>query len=260
MSYVAIPYLHLLIAASMLVVAWAISWREGLGMGSDIAIGGVRAFLQLTAMGFVLGALFRHPEPGWVLLLLAVMLAVAAWNAAGRLKSRVPGLRLSMLLAIGFGASIPVATVILLVLQVKPWYQPQYIVPVAGMILGNAMSAAVLAGNRWLAELKLRRAEVEAALALGASPARASAAARREALRAAALPTVSAMMVVGVVQLPGMMTGQLIAGQDPGEAVRYQVVVMFMLSCGVTLASWALLTMLRKATFTSAEQLRPELF
>jgi putative ABC transport system permease protein len=153
------------------------------------------------------------------------------------------------------GAGLTLAYVDAVVLRLRPWYDPQYLIPLFGMIIGNAMNGAALAAERLNGEMELRRGEVEALLALGASPARASAEAVRRALVAALMPTVNMLMVVGLVSLPGMMTGQIIAGSSPLTAVRYQIVVVFMLAGAVAVTAVVVALWYRRTFFTAAEQL-----
>ena len=145
-----------------------------------------------------------------------------------------------------------------MVVHVDPWYNPRYLIPLFGMILGNAMNAATLAADRLAGEMETRHTEVEAYLALGASSVRAAREPVRRALRASMIPTVNSLTVVGIVSLPGMMTGQIIAGSDPLLAVRYQIVVMFMLGSAVALAAVVVVLGYRRTFFTHAEQLRPK--
>jgi ABC-type iron transport system FetAB permease component len=120
------------------------------------------------------------------------------------------------------------AVLIGLVVRPQPWWEPQYLIPIAGMILGTSMTSAALAGDRLQADLAARREEVEARLALGFSGREAVQPLVRASLRASMIPTVNGMMTVGLVQLPGMMTGQILAGSSPLVAVRYQIVVVCM--------------------------------
>jgi putative ABC transport system permease protein len=139
-----------------------------------------------------------------------------------------------------------------------PWYNPRYLIPLFGMIVGNAMNAAALAAERLRSEMEARRAEVEAWLALGASPERAAREPVRRSLVAALIPTVNGLMVVGIVSLPGMMTGQILAGSSPVTAVRYQIVVMFMLASSVAVTATLVTLWYRRTFFTETEQLRTE--
>src|SRR3569623_2692060 len=114
-------------------------------------------------------------------------------------------------------------------LRVEPWYSPQYAIPLLGMILGNTLNGISLGLDRLGGELSGRRAPVEALLALGATRWEAARGPIRQAVRTGLIPTINAMMVVGIVSLPGMMTGQILAGADPVEAVKYQIVMMFLI-------------------------------
>src|SRR5947199_10091967 len=124
------------------------------------------------------------------------------------------------------------------------------------MILGNAMTGAALAVERLSSEIRARRLQIEAALSLGATSRQAADAAVRAAVKAALVPTINAMMVVGIVQLPGMMTGQILGGAAPEQAVRYQMVVMYMLAAAVALTSATATLLAYRASFTPAHQLR----
>jgi putative ABC transport system permease protein len=152
-------------------------------------------------------------------------------------------------------SGLTLAYVTQVVLHVQPWYDPRYLIPLFGMIVGNAMNGAALAAERLASEMESRRGEVEAYLALGASPARAAAEPVRRALIAALIPSVNGLMTVGLVQLPGMMTGQILAGQSPLLAVRYQVVVVFMLAGATAMTTVMVVLWYRRTFFTPAAQL-----
>ncbi len=124
-----------------------------------------------------------------------------------------------------------------LIIRVHPWYNPQYVLPIAGMVLGNSMTGISLALERLFGDLGRRSDEVRMLLALGASPWEASLPSIRAALTAGLIPTINAMNAVGIVSIPGMMTGQIIAGANPGKAARYQIVVMLMLSAATAIGS-----------------------
>src|SRR5262249_21754191 len=145
-----------------------------------------------------------------------------------------------------------------LVVRVAPWYTPQYLIPLFGMIVGSAMNAAAIAAERLHSEITARRAEIEAYLALGAHSRHASHAAVRQAMRASLIPTVNGLMVVGVVTLPGMMTGQILAGASPLMAIRYQIVVAFMQAAAVAMTTAIVTLWYRRTFFTPALQLRLE--
>jgi putative ABC transport system permease protein len=255
-----VSWTDLALAAALILVAVAISRWQGLGLGRGIFIGAVRASVQLIAVGYVLVYMFEVARWWLVLLALAIMLVAATLATARRRRGRAaPGERRvlwsihGMALLVGTGLTLAYVTEV--VLHVRPWYEPRYVIPLFGMIAGSAMNGAALAAERLASEMELRRGEVEAYLALGASPARAAAEPVRRALTAALIPAVNSLMVVGIVQLPGMMTGQILAGQSPLVAVRYQIVVAFMLTSATAITSCIAVLRYRRAFFTSAAQL-----
>jgi putative ABC transport system permease protein len=258
-SYIHITNLDLVIALLFVAITALVSRWQKLGLERDIATGTVRTFVQLLAVGFVLQQLFSTSRWYWVIFALAVMTTVAAYNAMKRQAGAKQGLFVVMASSIATAAAITLILVVGLVLRVRPWYQPQYVIPIAGMIIGNSMNGAALVVNRLHSELTLRRNAIEAALALGASTREAASQALRESLRAAMMPTINSMMTVGLVQLPGMMTGQIISGVSPLDAVRYQIVVMLMIAAATAITAMAAAFGALGVFFTPAEQLSPRL-
>ncbi len=253
----ALSWYDLVLAAALVLVAIGVSAWQRLGLARSFAIGAVRAVVQLVAVGYVLVFLFNTRRWYLVLFALLVMLVAATKTATDRQKQGRAGLLVISGTAMLIGAGLTLAYVDAVVLRLRPWYDPQYLIPLFGMIIGNAMNGAALAAERLNSEMELRRGEVESYLALGASPARASGEAVRRALVAANMPTVNMLMVVGLVSLPGMMTGQVIAGASPITAVRYQIVVVFMLAGAVVTTSTVVALWYRRTFFTAAEQLVP---
>lgn len=253
-----IPISNSDLALSLVLVGiiLVISRRARLGVERDLLVGAARTFLQLSAIGYVLLWVFERQAWYWTLLLVSVMAAIAVHTGASRPGVRVPGILGVMAVSIAGASFLVLAIVIALIVKPSPLWNPQYVVPLAGMILGNSMTGAALAVERLGAEVRARRPEIEAALSLGATSRQAAEPAVRAAVRAALVPTINAMMIVGVVQLPGMMTGQILAGSPPQEAVRYQIVVMYMLSAAAALTSVSATLLAQRATFTAAHQLR----
>jgi UDP-glucose/iron transport system permease protein len=245
----------LALASALVMVAMAISAWQRLGLARGFAIGAVRATVQLVAVGYAIAFLIAAQRWYLVVLALLVMLIAATITATDRQKRGRAALFVISGTAMLLGAGLTLVYVDAVVLRLRPWYDPQYVIPLFGMIIGNAMNGAALAAERLNSEMALRRGEVESYLALGASPARASAEAVRRALIAALIPTVNMLMVVGLVSLPGMMTGQIIAGSSPMTAVRYQIVVVFMLAGAVAVTSVIVALWYRRTFFTPAEQL-----
>ena len=237
-------------------VVIAISAYQGLGIGRDLVVGSLRAMVQLYLVGLILAVVFQAAQWYWVLLMLAVMTAVAAQAATSRLTKPMPRARAIAALALTVSTAVTLAYVIGVIVQPRPWYEPQYLIPIAGMILGSAMTSAALAGDRLQGDLRVRADEVEARLALGFSGREAVQPMARAALRAAMIPTVNGMMTVGLVQLPGMMTGQILAGSSPLLAIKYQLVVVFMQAAATALASLLFVRLALGRYLTPAHQLR----
>jgi len=249
----------LALAAALVLVAVAISHWQRLGLARDFLVGAFRAVVQLVAIGYVLVYVFAVNRWWLVLLTLVAMLAAATAAATRRTGSRSPKDRFTMstisATAMFVSAGLVLAYVTQVVIRLHPWYEPRYLIPLFGMIVGAAMNGAALAAERFESEMESRRAEVETYLALGATPARAAAEPVRRALVAALIPAVNGLMVVGLVQLPGMMTGQILAGQSPLLAVRYQIVVAFMLTAATAMTTVIVVLWYRRKFFTAAAQL-----
>jgi len=249
----------LVLAAAMIALAAALSAWQELGLTRTIVIGGLRATLQLLIVAQLLQWIFLSNRAYVVLATLLVMVLVAGFTAVGRIKEararrRIVALISTVSILLGSGATL--AYVDLCIIPISPWYDARYLIPLFGMIVANAMNAAALAAERLRSEIVAQEAEIEARLALGASSAQACASAVRKALAAAMIPAVNALTVVGIVSLPGMMTGQILAGADPTLAVRYQIIVVFMLTCASALTATLLVFWYRRQFFTDAEQLR----
>ena len=244
------------LAAVLVGVVIVISVRQGLGLERDLVIGSVRTIVQLYFVGIILASVFAAERWYWVMLVLIVMALVATQAAVARLRKPIPGRYEIAAAAIVVSTTVTLGWVIAVVVRVHPWYEPQYVIPIAGMILGNAMASAALAGDRLQSDLRSRTDEIEAMLALGFPGNEAVQPMVRSAVRAAMIPTVSGMMTVGLVQLPGMMTGQILAGTSPLVAIQYQIVVMFMLTVATAIASLLFVRLAVRRYLTPAHQLR----
>ena len=141
-----------------------------------------------------------------------------------------------------------------MVLRIRPWYEPQYAIPILGMILGNTLTAVSLGIDRMTRELSSTRAVVDMILALGGTRWEAARAAAAQAVKAGMMPTLNQMTVVGIVSLPGMMTGQILAGQSPAEAVRYQIVIMFLIAAASALGTVCAVLLTFNRLFSPAHQ------
>lgn len=253
--YTQITYPELLLTLILVIITIGLSYLEKLGLEKDLAISSIRAFVQLTLIGYVLKYIFGLNN-GWaVLLMLAIITAIAAGSAAKRGGS-IPGSFWISAISIGVGSGL---TLGLLVGLGIINHTARYVIPISGMIWGNSMNSTSLVINRMKAEFSLRRLEIENALALGATPGQAISPSMKASARASMIPQINSMITVGLVSLPGMMTGQIIAGVPPQEAVKYQVVVMYMILAAATMTSILTGILTYRVFFTKAYQFKTNL-
>ncbi len=250
-------WLDVLAAGGLVMIALAIAVRWRTGLGGGFMIGALRTVVQLALVGYVLVYIFELDRWYLVVAALVLMTAVAAWEVTRRQPEKPSTLYPIAGLALAVGSGLTLIYVAAAVVRPEPWYNPRYLIPLFGMIVANAMNAAALVADRLAGEIETRRAEIEAYLALGATSVEAAREPARRALRAAMIPTVNSLMIVGIVSLPGMMTGQILSGTQPLIAVRYQILVMFMLASAVAISAVLMVTRYRRRFFTPAEQLRP---
>lgn len=214
-----------LLLVMMVAVVGLSGWLR-LGLGRDFALGTARSVVQLSTVGFVIGWVFRQQTGFVVLGILTAMCLMAGYTAARRCGEKMRGLTWVLTGVVALVSMVAVTYLALIVLGLREW-DARYLIPLGGMLIGNAMNSATLAVERLGAELRGNAVEVETLLMLGASPRQAAEDARKTAIRAAINPTLNAMMTVGIVTLPGMMTGQLLGGTAPFQAAMYQLLILF---------------------------------
>ncbi len=232
-----LPIWTIIAAAGMVAIAAIVSLLLRLRLEKDMIVGTLRAFVQLMAVGLILDWIFKLDRWYLITAWLLLMIGIAAYNAMRRQGKRIPGLTQRFILAIGLSSFISILLGIGLIIRPTPFWDPQYIIPIGGMIIGNAMASAALSVNRLFSEMKNRAGEIEAALSLGSNAYSASLPAMRAAVKSGMMHIISTTMVVGLVHLPGMMTGQIVGGIEPSEAVRYQLVIMYILIATTALSS-----------------------
>jgi putative ABC transport system permease protein len=193
-----------------------------------------------------------------VLLILAVMIGFAVQTIGARVQVKMPRFYRVVGTAILFGCGGMTFFFCLVVIGLKPWYDPRYLIPLAGMVIGNSMTGASLAVERLNAEFRERREEIETALCLGSTVQLAAEPAVSSAFRAALIPSVNAMAAMGLVFLPGMMTGQILSGTEPLIAVKYQIAIMCVITGSVALTTFLILRLGYRSYFTSYQSLRED--
>lgn len=255
-SALSLPKLSL--ALVFVGLALLLSWRAKLGLGRDLVRGAIRAAVQLIAIGYFLRFLFAHERPSLVGFVLIVMLSVAGFTAAGRVEHGPSTWVLfpRAIAAVAVGASVALVPVLTLIAPPRPWFGAHAWIPLGGMMLSSAMNVVALVFERIFSLAHTEASAVEAWLSLGATPRQALASVERTALRAAMIPTLNALLTVGLVALPGMMSGQILSGVRPEEAVRYQLVVMYQLVAVGAVSGWAGTLFARRLLFTRKGELR----
>ena len=247
-----VSVLSLVIASSLVVVSLIFSYTQKLKLEKETIIGVVRAVVQLVAVGYVLEYVFGLDNPFFTTLVVLFMAFNAAWNAARRGKG-IPKVLPVSFLSIVTGAGV---TLGVLVASGAIRYVPNQIVPISGMILSNAMVALGLCYRQLTSGFRSRRDEVETRLALGADVLPASIDIVRDAVRTGMLPTIDSAKTLGIVSLPGMMTGLILAGLPPAQAIRYQIMVTFMLLSTTAIASFMACYLSYLGFFNGRKQLR----
>ncbi len=242
------------VAATLVLVALAVGvsvWQRT-DLEGDITVALVRSFIQLTAVGYVIKLIFDRNELVLVIALIAAMALFGALTARSRARD-VPGAFWPLLIALGVTGTLTLGLVV--ALGIFP-ARPRYLVPVGGMVIGNAMTAAAVALNRLGQDVIDSTAQIEATLALGATATQAIRPLVRRSLRSGVIPLIDSTKTTGLIFFPGTMVGMLLAGAAPVDAVRLQLVLLYILLGGVSLAALIAVLLGYRGFFTADHQLR----
>ena len=249
--------IDLLIAAALVLALALLSIRLQMKIGRQLIIAAIRTAVQLTLIGLVLKVLFENATLLWVSLLAFFMLFVAGREVMMRQERRFKGWwgyaagTFSMFVS-SFAITVFALVVIL---GNDPWYAPQYAIPLLGMLLGNTMNGIAISMDRLTHAAWEQRDIIEARLILGESWDQAISDYRRQAVRSGMIPIINAMAAAGIVSLPGMMTGQILAGALPVDAVKYQILIMFLISAGTGLGTLAAVSVGSRHLFDERQRL-----
>lgn len=250
-----ITYTQVLWSLLLVVIAIAVGFARRLPIFKDMALGTVRTFVQLVAVGYALDFIFNLENLWLVALAIGIMITVGAQAGASHVKSYKGAFVLTWL-SISIGSIITLAT--MLIIRIIP-LEARYIIPLAGMIVSNSMNATALTIDRLASDLKGNRLAVETALALGKNWRQASTIFQRKATATGMMSILNFMKTVGIVALPGAMTGMILAGADPIDAVLLQVIVGYMLLSSVTISSVVATELTVRRFFTAFHQLRQDI-
>ena len=243
---------------SLLLMSIGLAHLLKAGQSKDLFWAGLRMFVQLLLVGYVLHLVFALETALPVLLILIVMVGFAVQTIGARVQTKMPHFYRVVGTAILFGCGGMTFFFCSLVIGLEPWYDPRYLIPLAGMVIGNSMTGASLAVERLAAEFRERREEIETALCLGSSVQMAAEPVVSSAFRAALIPSVNAMAAMGLVFLPGMMTGQILSGTEPLIAVKYQIAIMCVITGSVALTTFLILRLGYRSYFTPYQSLRED--
>ena len=241
MNFVPLGYGDVAIAAVLVLVNGLLSLWFALGLERQLAVATLRMVIQLVLVGLVLHALFNAESPFWTLLAALVMIAFAGRESIARQERPFAGWwsyglgTSTVLMAAGLVTVLALTTAV----RPQPWYDPRFAIPLLGMILGNTMNGISLGLNTLTVAAARERNAIEARLALGATRWEALSTVTRGALKSGMLPIINSMSATGLVSLPGMMTGQILSGVAPEQAVKYQLLIMFLIAGSTALGSLA---------------------
>ncbi|GAB6173552.1 iron export ABC transporter permease subunit FetB [Paradesulfitobacterium aromaticivorans] len=229
---------------------------KGIPREKEILIASVRMTVQLVLVGYLLAYVFANSHPLYTIVIIAVMEVFAVFNIFKRVKRQV-SLKLKRIIALSMigGSLVSTLYFILVVVNIAPWYEPRYFIPIAGMLIGNAMTGISLGVSRLVDGMHSQKHLVETALMLGATPKMASRDIINNTYDAAIMPTINSMVGMGIVFLPGMMTGQILSGASPLLAIEYQIAIMLGIMGSVSLTVILLVQLGYKTFFNKYSQI-----
>lgn len=258
MTLISLTPIDLALAALLVLALSGLSLWLSLGLERTMLVAALRTTLQLWLVGLVLKVLFDNANLGWIMLAAGLMILVAGREVMARQQRRFRG-------GWGYGIgtlalAVPTLVIVLVALLIlvrpEPWYQPQYAIPLFGMLVGNSMTGAAVGLDRLTETAWQQRSAIEARLLLGQGWDEAVSDLRRESARAGMIPIINSMAAAGVVSLPGMMTGQILAGSPPNEAVKYQILIMFLIAANTGFAALGGVWLASRRLFDERERLR----
>jgi putative ABC transport system permease protein len=222
--------LDLVLAVGLMAIAISLSAVEKLGLELNLVIATGRTILQLIILGYVLDFIFSLDNVWAVLGILIIMLTITAIVARNRISQNIPQVLPLVWVSLFISTAFTLLYTNFLIIHGDRWYEPHYFIPLGGILIGNAMNAAIIAGEHLVSNINQFPGEIETHLSLGATPQQAVSKYRKEAIKAALLPTLNQMMLVGMATIPTLTSGQLLAGTKPLDAISYEILVIFMVA------------------------------
>ena len=251
-----LTFWQVLLAYIVIVFVYAMLRSRGLRRERMLFFASVRMTLQLVLVGYLLMVIFDYANPLITLAIILIMVSFAVFTLFRKFKGELSEkLKRTIVLAMPLGTLPIILFFIWAVIGVEPYYDPQYIIPISGMIIGNSMTGISLGVHTLITRFKDGNDAIEEALVLGATPEEASKDIVNDAFDAALLPTLNSMLGMGIIFLPGMMTGQILSGVDPTLAIMYQIVIMLGILGGVSVTTFIFLYFGVRTFFNSQKQL-----
>ncbi|MGM0421021.1 MAG: ABC transporter permease [Bacillota bacterium] len=254
-----IALIQLALAYVFLIILVIIAKKQKIGREKQILLAATRMTVQLVLVGFVLDYIFDYPHPLITLLILVIMEGFAIQNIYARVSVE-PSTAMKKVIAFSMfaGTVSSIIFFILVVVGLRPWFYPRYFIPIAGMLIGNSMTGISLGAEHLISQIKGNPEKIEQALMIGAKPELAIKDIVNQAFYNAVLPTINSMIGMGIIFLPGMMTGQILSGVSPLVAIRYQIAIMLGILGSVTLTVFILIKLGGKTFFNSRLQLKSD--
>ncbi|MBO8158440.1 iron export ABC transporter permease subunit FetB [Thermosyntropha sp.] len=252
---------QILLAYIFVLILLAIVKARGIKREKEIIIASLRMTLQLVLVGYILVYIFNNPSPFITVLIIFIMESFAIYTVLKRFSEGLfPAFKRVIVFSMSTGTIACIFYFLFLVVQVSPWYDPQYFIPIAGMLIGNSMTGISLGVKSLLEGMKTQKNLVEEALVLGATPQAATKKIVDDSFDAAIMPTINSMLGMGIVFLPGMMTGQILSGTAPTTAIAYQIAIMLGILGAVALSVFVMLQLGYRTFFNKEDQLFYDLF
>ena len=255
-SILNLSYWQLALAYTFVLIVLVLIKSIGIGKEKELLISSIRMTVQLIIVGFILTYIFNYPNFFITSFILLLMVFFAIHTIFKKFKGKL-SYKLKKVITIAFtlGVFPVIFFFIFVVIQVKPLYNPQYVIPISGMIIGNSMTGITLGLNTMVKRFTLNVEEIETSLILGATPRQASKDIINDAFDNAITPTINSMLGMGIIFLPGMMTGQILSGTIPTTSIMYQIAIMLGILGGVGIVTYLCLVLGYKTYFNSQKQL-----
>jgi putative ABC transport system permease protein len=240
-----------LIAIAIAIISW-----QKLGLVHQLARATFQTIIQLFGIGYILYFVFADQHPWSVIITILIMISIVSMVTSDRISRKIPHLFFWIWSAILLTVILTLSYTIIIIIKPALWYDPQYLLPLSAIIIAQAMNSATLAGERLLNNINTHQKDIETHLSLGANSAQAIALYYQSALKIAIQPTINIMMIVGIVTLPANMTGQLLSGTPPLQAIAYQILILFLVTFTDIIIALLVITIITKKFFNSSVQLQ----